>query len=199
MGFRHLQAAYTLTLGSPGRKSLLCVLAYRACDTCGIAWPGVKWLMASTEMSERSVQTCLRELTGAGLLQVHRYSRGGRGVSTEYVVLPQVAKLSTAPCGECADRMKNPAMRAGLSESTPQDVRGLDAKPRKSSSETPQNVGYHQSEKHNQSGSALPREVETALTGRQGSDPAAPIPPAVQIALRRARETAAATDTETAP
>lgn len=106
MGFRHSQAAYALTLGNPGRKATLIALASRACENCGICWPGVTWIMLATEMSERSTRRCLTELAAAGHIVVRRYPQGGRGVATEYLILPTLPKLLAAPCPQCLSRMR---------------------------------------------------------------------------------------------
>lgn len=176
MGFKHLAVAYRTETGAPSRRAILCALAFRACDSCGLCWPGLGWLMEATEVSERSAQTALAELAKAGLVAVRRYSRGGRGVSTEYVVLPSLAKLSTAPCEECAQRMK-----------TPQSLRGIavtnSAKPRKSVSVTPQNVGDHHTENLYQSGPAAPSKSESSLPLASPSDPPGQIPPEARSAL----------------
>lgn len=99
-------------MGAEGRKAVLTALAYRACDECGLCWPGLRWLGQATEISERQVRRILTELATAGHIVVRRYSRGGRGVSTEFVVLPIVKKVFTAPCGRCLGRMKTKAAEA---------------------------------------------------------------------------------------
>ncbi len=176
MGFKHLAAAYRTETGSASRRAVLCALAFRACDSCGLCWPGVAWIVGATEVSERGVQGALAELARDGHVAGRRYSRGGRGVSTEYVVLPSLAKLSTAPCGECAERMK-----------TPQPLQGFPAansrKPRKSSRETPQDRTHHHTENLYQSGAALPPNVESSLALAPLSDPPTSIPPEARSAL----------------
>lgn len=153
MGFRHSSEAYKSPTGSPGRQAVLVALAFRACDSCGLCWPGMAWLEISTQMSDRSIQRALTELQAAGLLEIRRYGRGGRGVATEYVVLPQAPKFSTAPCGDCAERMRNPVSASGYSArggETPSPRRGINgappSKPRKSGAENPVTVSPHQSE-----------------------------------------------------
>jgi hypothetical protein len=153
VGFRHSSEAYRSPAGSPGRQAVLAALAFRACDNCGLCWPGMAWLEISTQMSDRSIQKALGELQAAGLLEIRRYGRGGRGVATEYIVLPRAPKFSTAPCADCAERMRNPEGRSGYRAAgakTPKDVRGNGApeqqKPRKSGAQNPEQASPHQSE-----------------------------------------------------
>jgi hypothetical protein len=114
VGFFHVQAAYAVTAGSPGAKAVLVCIADRACDTCGMAWPGRQYLADRTELDPRRISVHLATLVRSGLLEVHGYGSGGRGVSTEYVVLPKVAKLSTAPCPKCAKLSKTWTKTTGL-------------------------------------------------------------------------------------
>ena len=113
MGWKALQATLAVEVGSASRKWVLALLAWRSCDSCGLAWPGVGRICDDTEMGERSVQNALAELAKAGLIEPRSYATGGRGRSTEYVVLPSRAGLSTAPCQECGQRRRNPANPAG--------------------------------------------------------------------------------------
>lgn len=175
MGFGRTRAAFGTTTGLPGRKAVLVALAYRACDTCGIAWPGVPWIVSVTEMSERAVQGHLAGLADAGLVTVRRYGKGGRRVVTEYIVLPHVGELSTAPCGQCAERMKNPATAAGLQAETPQNLQ-----------KNPAESAPHQSEIIISQGSPPAPVVETALAGRESSSPPPNPGAAAEDARRRA-------------
>jgi hypothetical protein len=106
VSFRHRNAALELTVGSHGVKAILMLMADRACEHCGLAWPGVPTLARWSEMSVASVRRALDTLREAGHLDVHRFPKGGRGLSTEYIVLPSLPELSTAPCGECGKRLK---------------------------------------------------------------------------------------------
>jgi len=119
VGVFHIRAAYGVAAGGPGPKAVLVCMADRACDVCGMAWPGVAYLADRTEIPERRVSIHLRALLDSGLLTVHGYSKGGRGRSTEYIVLPQVAKLSTAPCEKCAQLGKTLSPRAGFTGGNP--------------------------------------------------------------------------------
>ena len=111
MSFEHLSAAGELDAGvgtplTARGKAVLWVLALRACRDCGLAWPGARYLEAKTGLGESAVRGGLRELERAGYLKIHAYPTGGRGRATEYIVLPALLELSTAPCGECRSRMK---------------------------------------------------------------------------------------------
>jgi hypothetical protein len=104
MGFRQQAAALRIQL-PPGPKNVLNILAFHACDLCGRAWPGVPTVALETGLSQRAVQDALKELRERPeLVTVYRYPKGGRGVSTEYLVMPELAKLSTAECGRCGNR-----------------------------------------------------------------------------------------------
>lgn len=119
MGVFHIRAAYAVTAGGPGPKAVLMCMADRACDVCGLAWPGVAYLAERTEMLDRRVSRHLAALVEAGIIAVHGYSSGGRGRTTEYIVLPQVAKLSTAPCENCGKRRQTLSPRAGFKAGNP--------------------------------------------------------------------------------
>lgn len=98
MGFPQARAALRIQL-PPGPKGVLNVLAFYACELCGHARPGVALLMLNTGLGERAVRQALEDLRGRPeLLRVYRYPKGGRGVTTEYIVMPEVAKVSTADC-----------------------------------------------------------------------------------------------------
>lgn len=114
VGVQHIRHAYSLQAGGPGAKAVLLCLADRACDTCGLAWPGLLYVSERTEIPEKRARVHVHALVEAGLLLVHAYSKGGRGVSTEYIVLPGFTKLSTAPCEKCAQLKKTPPTRGGF-------------------------------------------------------------------------------------
>lgn len=122
MGMRALVAAFKFTVGDVGRKAILLAIADHACDNCGLAWPGVRVLCEKTEHGERSVQVGLKRLVDDGLLEVFRFPHGGRGLSTEYVVLPHLWDGAVRPCPRCASTMKNPAAPRGVS--APQNPAG---------------------------------------------------------------------------
>ena len=93
-------------MGHPADKAVLLALAWHACDACGLTWAGRRALVQCTELGETRVKVALGHLTSAGLVVIHRYPHGGRGLTTEYIVLPGVTELSTAPCAKCAGNMK---------------------------------------------------------------------------------------------
>jgi hypothetical protein len=98
MGFAQSRAALGVKL-PPGPKNVLNVLAFYACELCGHARPGVALIMLNTGLGERAVRQALEELrSNPEILRVWAYPKGGRGVTTEYIVMPGVAKLSTADC-----------------------------------------------------------------------------------------------------
>lgn len=115
MSFDHLGAVAELIL-PPTQKLVLFALGNRACATCGIAWPGKPYLIEMTGLGHTAVVAALKALVDSGYVVIHRYSHGGRGVATEYVVLPNVLSFSKkAPCAECSKRMKTPRQADGLS------------------------------------------------------------------------------------
>lgn len=105
MGFRQESAALKVRGLTPTAKHVLQVLAFHACEKCGRSRPGVPLLMDETALAERAVREALETLRGKPeLLSVYRYPRGGRGVTTEYIVMAGVARVSTADCGFCTSR-----------------------------------------------------------------------------------------------
>lgn len=104
---------------TPPQKLVLLALADNACEFCGLAWPGMAHLETKTGLGETAISSAVKALTSRteGLLRIHRYARGGRGRATEYIVLPGVTELSTAPCGKCQLRMQYPPSRGGFDES----------------------------------------------------------------------------------
>ena len=114
MGFAQSRAALRVQL-SPGPKNVLNVLAFYACEQCGHARPGVALLMLSTGLGERAVRLALDGLRSRpDLLRVYRYPKGGRGVTTEYVVMPELAKLSTDDCPFLAKHTKTLHQMQGI-------------------------------------------------------------------------------------
>jgi hypothetical protein len=116
VSYEHLDAAAELEGLAPGPKLVLVALAKTACKTCGLGWPGVKWIARKTGMKETSIRAALEVLRSRDLIQIHGYATGGRGRSTEYVVLPGLFELSTAPCGECRANMQTPRVAKGIAE-----------------------------------------------------------------------------------
>jgi hypothetical protein len=116
VSFEHLDAAAQLEGLPPAPKSVLVHVAQHACVTCGLAWPGVPLLERKTGLGRTAIKLGLEWLVNAGHLKIHAYPHGGRGMATEYIVLPSITGLSTAPCGECRQRMKRGRLAAGIDE-----------------------------------------------------------------------------------
>lgn len=119
VGFAQTKAAQDQTTLKPGvplrspTKFVLVSLAIHACQDCGLARPGVALLMMETQLSERAVRQALKLIRGHtdehgehDWVKIHAYPHGGSGVTTEYVVFPRLAKLSTDECGRCASVAK---------------------------------------------------------------------------------------------
>lgn len=108
MSWEHTAAARRLrTRGGPLTKTVLRELADRACEFCGLTWPGVKAISDDTQVGVTRVREAVGELVDDGLVSVHAYPNGGRGRSTVYRVLPGHVKHSReAPCRRCQDAMK---------------------------------------------------------------------------------------------
>jgi hypothetical protein len=119
MGFaqeRHaLAVQFELTPGQPTPqilKHVLQVLAFRACQKCGHARPGTTQIALDTGLHERSVREALVALRRRPeLLKVYRYGKGGRAVTTEYVVIPHLAAVIPTECPDW-DRHDNTRRRA---------------------------------------------------------------------------------------
>jgi hypothetical protein len=144
---------------APGIKHVLQCLAYRACGLCGHARPSAPLLALDTGMSERSVRDALVELRqNPQLLKVWAYSKGGRGVTTEYIVMPELAKLSTTDCPDW-----------GKHSNTMRRVQGIDksvtAKPGKIGFITLRQTSYHPSIHTHPSGNADPKAAGSAPGG----------------------------------
>jgi hypothetical protein len=157
MGFAQEKAVMGLKL-PPGVKHVLQCLAFRACGTCGHARPSVPLLALDTCMSERAVRDALVILRGRPeLVTVWAYSKGGRGRTTEFIVMPALAKLSTMDCADW-----------GKHSNTLRHVQGIDSsvtpKPGKIGSETLRQTSY-------------PPSVHPHPSGDEpASGPAAPVP-----------------------
>jgi hypothetical protein len=88
-------------------KAVLWQLAHRACQFCGLAWPGVPWLARTAGVSQSTVRISLAWLEEHRHVVVHWRARGGRGFTTEYVVLPVTLDLSQPPpCPKCVSNLK---------------------------------------------------------------------------------------------
>lgn len=186
MSFDHLGAIAELKLAATP-KLVLFALGNRACSVCGIAWPGKNYLMEMTGLGETSVVKGLKALVDAQLIVIHRYSHGGRGVATEYVVLPNHLKLAkVAPCQDCRKRMKTPREARGLRDhgKTPRLAGGLGvremSKPPASGGQNPppgthhsvSNTSFSQrvDPQSSTSGSASPRLPDTTPSPTSAED-----------------------------
>jgi hypothetical protein len=69
---------------SPAEKLVLLKLADNAHEDGGSARPGVPYLARRTNLSERTVQRCLRELETQGLIEAVADMKGGRSKVVEY-------------------------------------------------------------------------------------------------------------------
>lgn len=139
MSFEHQDAAALLEGLPPGPKSVLVHLAQPACVVCGLAWPGVGWLEKKTGLGHTAVRAALEWLVRAGHVTIHAYPHGGRGRSTEYVVLPGLTELSTVPCGECRKRMKTGRHAAGIDRPVTEKPTATRPVLEKPTAQTPQN------------------------------------------------------------
>lgn len=113
MAIPQVGAAWELEL-DPITKLVLLRYAWHACEVCGLAWPGVKTLTEKTGLGATAVRKHVDALEHAGWLRLHAYPKGGRGRSTQYVVLPGLPGLSTAPCAKCQWNLSNPSPRGGF-------------------------------------------------------------------------------------
>lgn len=71
----------------PSDKLVLLALADHAHDDGTSAKPGIAHLAWKTDLSERTVQRCLKNLEEAGLITPTAHAEGGRGYVTEYTLL----------------------------------------------------------------------------------------------------------------
>jgi hypothetical protein len=138
VGFAQEKAALAVKLEHIP-KHVLQVLAFRACGTCGHARPGVAQIALDTGLGERSVRDALVELRQRPeLLKVYRYPKGGRAVTTEYIVMPELAKVIPTDCGDW-DRHNNTLRRV-------QGIRRRKAlNPAPEGAETLRGTAYHPS------------------------------------------------------
>ena len=191
MSHEHVQVALNLELDYPGAKLALLILSWHACRACGIAWPGVAYLERKTGMGPTTVRKALDWLLARDpgqLLKIHAYPKGGRGVATEYVVLPGFIELSPAPCEECRSRMKthrNPRGNAAGADAKPTGIRGVSAIPTTLDPQNPSESEAHSVRDSNQS-------QRSALNSKVVATPEAaisePPPTNAQEALRRVSE-----------
>jgi hypothetical protein len=101
VSFVHSRAAWEFPLPAAPKLVLLCY-AHHACELCGLAWPSAKTVAARTGLGLTAVRESVDRLVKLGCLKLHAYPQGGRGRSTQYVVLPvALPDLSTPACAKC--------------------------------------------------------------------------------------------------
>jgi len=138
MPYRHTGAIWELELPAL-TQHVLHALAWHACEICGLAWPSVPTLAKRANLGATTVRDALERLRKADLIRVHAYPQGGRARSTQYVVLPGLPGLSTAPCAKCVWNLANPSPRGGYDKGRtekPTATRGVSAKPTATDPET---------------------------------------------------------------
>lgn len=118
MSYKHTAAVWTLEIPAV-TQHVLHALAYHACELCGLAWPSGALLAAECNLGATAVQAALASLRKTGLLRVHAYPQGGRGRATQYIVMPNLAGLSTAPCAKCQWNLKTPRQASGMTSPEP--------------------------------------------------------------------------------
>lgn len=108
MGYAHMNALRMIQVrGGVYSKTVLMALADGACPFCGLVWWGVRKLETVTQAGPTRIKASLEELVADGFLRIHAYPRGGRGMTTEYVVAPALVEhTETAPCQRCLAEMK---------------------------------------------------------------------------------------------
>jgi len=125
VSFRHLEWVADREDLPPQQKLILWQIGSVACKHCGLAWPGTRYLATKTGLGEKSVVSALRELKTAGLIDVQSYSKGGRGRTTEYVVLGRYLEFAPAPCRVCLENMKTPQGSRGIDPEKPLKGEGV--------------------------------------------------------------------------
>lgn len=188
MADSHCDVARVVPLPGPV-KVVLMVLASRACRFCGLTWPGTKNLLLECGLGETRLRDSLETLVRdpRGLLKIHAYPKGGRGRATEYVVMPGLIELSTAPCGKCQSNQKKPSRGGGFDEigtAKPLATRDVSAKPLADDVQNPAH-GYGPTRITTQPECARAREEERPPAGTATSDPTPPRTP--QEALARVK------------
>jgi hypothetical protein len=160
-------------------KVVLMILACRACRFCGLCWPGIRILKDECGLGETRLRDSLEALAAddRGLLKIHAYPHGGRGRATEYIVLPGLMELSTAPCGKCRSNMKTPREAMGIDRSVtpiPLATRGVSTKPLAKTVKTPR-TGTDQPEVEPSTGRALRARAVDSPPARTMSHPTLPL------------------------
>lgn len=188
MGVVSIGLAYSLNIGDGVTKAVLIALADSACDTCGLAWPGMACLERKTEFGATAIRKALSELSAQGIVHARAYVKGGRGRSTEYILLSRFRELSTAPCVKCQANMAKPPRGGGYDKGgthKPIATRGVTeesgAKPIAGTEINPSRGGDHPSVEsiHQEN-----RKETSAAPQRVISEPNPTIPPDAPLWLR---------------
>lgn len=114
MSVRHQRVAWDVIGLDSYERLLLLAYARHACEDCGLCWPGAARIEILTGIGRTTLTAVRGRLIAKGALKIHAYPRGGRGMSTEMIVLPRDIKLSTAPCGKCVDNLKTNRAAVGI-------------------------------------------------------------------------------------
>lgn len=112
MSHAHEDAAWDAVGVSRNERILLLAYGKHACTFCGLCWPGNARLELMCLLGTTALTEARQGLVEHGLIKIHAYPRGGRGLATEVIVLLAGTELSTGPCGKCADKLKT-SRRAG--------------------------------------------------------------------------------------
>jgi DNA-binding IclR family transcriptional regulator len=87
MSVQAMTWAFSLKLGSPSLKVTLLALANRV-DDYNTCYPGVARLANETDLSERTVRTCIAKLEELGLLRrARRHTHHGYRTSNSYTLM----------------------------------------------------------------------------------------------------------------
>ena len=206
MGHYAGDVAAAIIVGNPGDKAVLNALARRCCKDCGLTWAGVRALGQDTEMSESRIRQALKALTDVRQIVAVRYPRGGRGLTTEYVVLPYVVELSTAPCERCVENMRNPPPRGAFAKVVGEKPPGYGpftglpgGKPSRLGAENPPQSTTHPEENTHPEGNAARSESETSLSLGSAFDHPSDDPMGRQAAKDALRAVEALSGPETRP
>ncbi len=116
MSWLHIDAALLLEGIPAAPKTVLVHLGQPACEVCGLSWAGIGWLERKTGLGRTAVKAALDWLVHEHYLQVFAYPQGGRGRSTEYIVLPLLVQLSTPRCGKCVSNMQRGRHATGIDQ-----------------------------------------------------------------------------------
>jgi hypothetical protein len=199
VGYDHEDAAWTVNGLKADAHHVLLALAHAACVNCGVTWLGVATISLRTGIGATRIRQMLAELVAADHVRIFRYPKGGRGRSTEYVVLPQLVKLSTPLCGKCVGNQKTHRTGDGYSgegvSNTHRTGDGYSEKPTAAEAKTHRTSG----------GQPVSESQPVSGTAASGAPEAVASPPVSSTTLSpsenvaRARELIASLTTRKAP